>query len=57
MFVIAIFSIKNVVVIPYVLEMEYTYVFDRLCGLVMRVPVYRSRGPGLITGALRLSGK
>jgi hypothetical protein len=28
---------------------------DRLCGLVVRVPGYRSRGPGLIPGATRFS--
>jgi hypothetical protein len=32
----------------------YTY---RLCGLVVRVPGYRSRDPALIPGALRLSEK
>jgi hypothetical protein len=30
---------------------------DRLCGLVVRVPGYRSRGPGLISGATRFSEK
>jgi hypothetical protein len=30
---------------------------DRLCGLMVRVPSYRSRGPGSITGATRLSEK
>jgi hypothetical protein len=28
---------------------------DRLCGLVVRVPGYRSRGPGSILGSTRLS--
>jgi hypothetical protein len=28
---------------------------DRLCGLVVRVPGYRSRGPGSISGATRFS--
>jgi hypothetical protein len=28
----------------------------RLCGLVVRVPGYRSRGPGSIPGATRFSG-
>jgi hypothetical protein len=28
---------------------------DRLCGLVVRVPGYRSRGPGSIPGATRFS--
>jgi hypothetical protein len=30
---------------------------DRLCGLVVRVPSYRSRGPGSISGASRFSEK
>jgi hypothetical protein len=30
-------------------------VFDRLCGLVVRIPGYRSRGPGLIPSATRFS--
>jgi hypothetical protein len=30
---------------------------DRLCGLVVRVPGYKSRGPGLIPGATRFSEK
>jgi hypothetical protein len=30
---------------------------DRLCGLVIRVPGYRSRGPGSIPGATRFSEK
>jgi hypothetical protein len=30
---------------------------DRLCGLVVRVPSYRSRGPGSIPGSIRFSGK
>jgi hypothetical protein len=35
----------------------YYYYYDRLCGLVVRVPVYRSRGPGSIPGATRFSEK
>jgi hypothetical protein len=31
--------------------------FDRLCGLVVRVPGCRSRGPGSIPGATRFSEK
>jgi hypothetical protein len=31
--------------------------FDRLCGLVVRVPGYRSRGPGSISCATRFSEK
>jgi hypothetical protein len=30
---------------------------DRLCGLVVRIPSYRSRGPGSISGATRFSVK
>jgi hypothetical protein len=30
---------------------------DRLCGLVVRVPGYRSRDPGSIPGATRFSEK
>jgi hypothetical protein len=30
---------------------------DRLCGLVVRVPAYGSRGPGSIPGATRFSEK
>jgi hypothetical protein len=30
---------------------------DRLCGLVVRVPGYRSRGQGSIPGATRFSDK
>jgi hypothetical protein len=40
---------------------EFIYVMqkkvDRLCGLVVRVPGYRSRDPGSIPGATRLSEK
>jgi hypothetical protein len=31
--------------------------FDRLCGLVVRVPGYRSRGPGSIPGSTRFCEK
>jgi hypothetical protein len=31
--------------------------YDRLCGLVVRVPGYTSRGPGSIPDATRLSEK
>jgi hypothetical protein len=30
---------------------------DHLCGLVVRVPEYRSRGPGSISGTTRFSEK
>jgi hypothetical protein len=29
----------------------YIYTYDRLCSLVVRVPGYRTRGPGSIPGA------
>jgi hypothetical protein len=32
-------------------------VCSRLCGLVVRVPGYRSRGPGSIPGSTRFSEK
>jgi hypothetical protein len=32
-------------------------VYVHLCGLVVRVPGYRSRGPGLISGATKFSEK
>jgi hypothetical protein len=31
------------------------YIYDHLCGLVVRVPGYRSRDPGSIPGAARFS--
>jgi hypothetical protein len=31
--------------------------YDRLCGLVVRVPGYRSRGPGWISGTTTFSEK
>jgi hypothetical protein len=37
----------------YVIQKEV----DRLCGLVVRVPGYISRGPGSIPGATRFSEK
>jgi hypothetical protein len=35
----------------------YRHLLDRLCGLVFRVPGYRSRGPGSIPGATTFSEK
>jgi hypothetical protein len=35
----------------------YVFVADRLCGLVVRVLGYRSRGPGSIPGTTRFSEK
>jgi hypothetical protein len=33
------------------------YKVDHLCGIVVRVPGYRSRGPGSIPGATRFSSR
>jgi hypothetical protein len=35
----------------------YYYYYCHLCGLVVIVPGYRSRGPGSISGATRFSEK
>jgi hypothetical protein len=35
----------------------YYCVLDHLCGLVIRVPGYRTRGPGSIPSATRFSEK
>jgi hypothetical protein len=37
-------------------QMSFTF-FDRLCGPMVRVPGYRSRGPGSIPGATRFFDK
>jgi hypothetical protein len=39
------------------LSISFCLASDRLCGLVVRVPGYRSRGPGSIPGATRFSEK
>jgi hypothetical protein len=45
-------------VFPVRYELNLCYVEgDRLCGLVVRVPGYRSRGPGSIPDATRFSEK
>jgi hypothetical protein len=49
MFLNSIFMLGNIY--------ESSFIFDRLCGLVVRVPGYRSRGPGSIPGATRFSEK
>jgi hypothetical protein len=36
---------------------HYPFILDRLCGLVVRVHGYRSRGPGSVPGATRFSEK
>jgi hypothetical protein len=45
--------------LPVQIEFTYMYVciFDRICGLVVRVLGYRSRGMGSIPGATRFSEK
>jgi hypothetical protein len=42
---------------PFTLLYVYWLSNDRLCGLVVRVPDYRSRSPGSIPGATRFSEK
>jgi hypothetical protein len=37
--------------------MDEKTISDHLCGLLVRVPGYRSRGPGSIPGATRFSEK
>jgi hypothetical protein len=39
------------------LEIRYAIINDRLCGLVVRVPGYRSRGPGSILSTSSFSVK
>jgi hypothetical protein len=53
---------KDIQVIDHVLKYLAHFYFavqftDRLCGLVVRVPGYRSRGAGSIPGATRFSEK
>jgi hypothetical protein len=38
-----------------VFELNNKHIPDRLCGLVVRVPGYRSRGPRSIPGSTRSS--
>jgi hypothetical protein len=40
-----------------VLPVAVAQIIDHLCGLVIRVPAYESRGPGPIPGATRFSEK
>jgi hypothetical protein len=42
---------------PFAVKLNNNNNNDRLCGLVVRVPAYRPRGPGSIPGATRLSEK
>jgi hypothetical protein len=39
------------------IKMDLSEIGDRLCGPVVRVPGYRSRGPGSIPGTTRFSQK
>jgi hypothetical protein len=53
--------IKIPTIIFKILKFEFnilnSIMFDRLCGLVVRVSGYRSRGPGSIPGPTRFSEK
>jgi hypothetical protein len=42
---------------PFVLNIELKVLFDRLCGLVVRVLGYRPGGPGSIPSSTRFSKK
>jgi hypothetical protein len=46
----------KVISLACIFKLEYP-LSDRLCGLVARVPGYRSRGPGSIPGATGFSEK
>jgi hypothetical protein len=41
------------IVYIYILYILYIYIYDRLCGLVVRVFDYRHRGPGFDSRALQ----
>jgi hypothetical protein len=43
--------------VEYCIVLLLAIVLVRLCGLVVRVPGYRSRGPGSIPGTTRFSEK
>jgi hypothetical protein len=47
-----ILAAGDIIVVAYVIIINY----DCLCGLVVRVPGYRSRGPGSILSATRFYG-
>jgi hypothetical protein len=50
------FSIALISVVVSIISTKYLFWYmsiDRLCGLVVGVPGYRSRGPGSIPGATR----
>jgi hypothetical protein len=46
-----------VIIIIIIIIIIRSITFDRLCGLVLRVPGYRSRGPGSIPGVIIFSEK
>jgi hypothetical protein len=51
-----IISVRRVITLSLLfLLLLLLVVVDRLCGLVVRVPGYRSRGSGSIPGATRFS--
>jgi hypothetical protein len=56
MVVVVIASTKGITVDKFV-TFKVSTVYDHLCGLVVRVPGYRFRGPGSIPGATRFSEK
>jgi hypothetical protein len=47
----AFVAVEHQLLYPCIIE------WDRLCGLVVRIPGYRSRGPGSIPRAIRFSDK
>jgi hypothetical protein len=55
-----IITIAYIYIYTYVIEREREYIFsiyDRLCGLVIRVSGNRSGGPSSISGTTRISEK
>jgi hypothetical protein len=54
---ICLFIVFNDLSISYWVYVRQNDMMDRLCGLVVRVPGYRSRGPGSIPDATRFSEK
>jgi hypothetical protein len=44
-------------ILPSTIFIPFLYTENHLCGLVVRVPGYRFRSPGLIPGATRFSDK
>jgi hypothetical protein len=46
-----------ITITAYNTNLFFFFLYERLCGLVARVPGYRSRGPGSVPGATRFSEK